>query len=163
MVPVKNIFFPITLLFVFTTLMAQPPKKGTVKESTQQKFKPPIVKTSLGDHSDSVVLINVEEGLQLVKLPLIITDDKKNNYGISSYQFLYRKVGVTEDEETGKVSPISSMISDFFRSTPLPDIWVTNISQQLRAGEELYFFDVIAKDAQGHLFFAPTLKIKIKK
>ena len=32
----------------------------------------------------------------------------------------------------------------------------------MRAGEELYFFDIVAKDAQGRLMFAPELRIKVK-
>ena len=89
-------------------------------------------------------------------------DDKKNSFPISSYQFLYRRKIVTEDEQTGKTSAASSIVAQTFRVTPLPEIWVKTLNEQLQSGEELYFFDVVAKDAQGKLFFAPNLLIKIK-
>ncbi len=161
MIPLKHIFLSAFLLPGFTPVMAQPPKTVKPKLTVVPKFIPPRVTTKLGDHADSA-LVTVDEGLQLVAFPLQIADNKKNTYGISSYQFLYRKQGVTEDEQTGKVTPTSSVVADLFKSTPLPPIWVKSISEQLKAGEELYFFDIVAKDTQGHFFYAPTLKIKIR-
>jgi len=95
-------------------------------------------------------------------LPLSITDDKKNTYTISSYQVMYKRMAVTEDEVTGKVSPTTSNVAQLFRETPLPELWKNIMTEQLRPGEEIYFFDVIAKDTQGRLMFAPDLKLKIK-
>ena len=151
----------VAFLMVFSVLMAQRDKPVAQKPAVVQKFKTPKVKTALGNYVDSAT-ITVDEALNLIRLPLTIKDDNKTSYGIDVYHFLYRKKGVTEDEETGKVTPTTTISSDLFKSTPLPEVWITSISQQLRSGEELYFFDVVAKDTQGHIFFAPTLKIKIK-
>jgi len=161
MVQVKNIVLLFLSFLFFTGLTAQPPKTVNPKAAPVQKFKPPKTTTSLGGRTDSVT-VTVDEATQLAGFPLKITDDKKNTYAISSYQFLYRKIGVTEDEQSGKVSPTTSISSDLFRTTPLPELWVKIIREQLKPGEELYFFDVVAKDNLGHFFFAPTLKIKIK-
>ena len=161
MPPLKNIFLSAILIFSLATALAQPPKKVNPKQPVAPKFIPPKVRTMLGGHADSAT-VTVDEGLQLVAFPLQISDNNKNKYGISSYQFLYRKGGVTEDEETGKISVSNTVVADLFRSSPLPPIWIKSISEQLKPGEELYFFDVVAKDNQGHFFFAPTLKIKIK-
>ncbi|MBL0144464.1 MAG: hypothetical protein IPP48_00505 [Chitinophagaceae bacterium] len=91
---------------------------------------------------------------------------KNGKYAISSYQFLYRKTGVTEEENedgpTGKAKPTTTISASLFRATPLPQVWITNIADQLKPGDELFFFDVIVKDEQGRLMFAPTLKLKIK-
>ncbi len=157
----KHIYLTSVLLLVFTSLVAQTPKANN-KVSPVQKFVPPKVKTFWGGHNDSAS-VTVDEAVQLLTFPIKITDDKKNAYGISSYQFLYRKVGVigAEESESGKTTFSSTVVADLFRTTPLPDIWVKSVGTQLKSGEELYFFDVVAKDAQGHFFFAPTLKIKI--
>ena len=141
--------------------MAQHTKPVAQKPAVVQKFKPPKTRTSWGNYSDSATL-SVNEALNLLSLPLLITGEDKTNYGISVYHLVYKKKGVTEDEETGKVTPTFTIASDFFKTTPLPDAWITSITQQLRSGEELFFFDVVARDSNGHLFFAPTLKIKIK-
>jgi hypothetical protein len=131
------------------------PATGTVK------FKMPKLQTLLGDSKDSVINIPVSEAERLVGMPLKIYDDKKNEYSISSYQFLYKRKVVTEDEKTGKISNANSILSNLFKTTPLPDLWVKTIRQQVKAGEELYFFDIIVKDSQGRVMYAPSLKILI--
>lgn len=154
---VLTVFFSATLM----TAVAQKPK-STDKNVKIQKFTPPKLKTQLGIRFDTAYVF-VEEAVQLVKLPLKVTDEKKNVYTISSYRMAYRRRAVTEDEESGKVSPIISNVSDLFRETPLPALWVKIISQQIRAGEEIYFYDIVAKDTQGRLMFAPELRIRVKK
>lgn len=153
--------FILCVLFTATaaTVWAQKPKTAPGKQT--QKFKPPKLTTVLGTHSDSATVF-VEEALQLINLPLKITDDKKSPYSISSYQMLYKRRGVTEDEETGKVSPTTNSVAQLFRETPITGIWKKTLTEQIKPGDELYFFDVIVKDAQGRLMFAPELRIKVK-
>ena len=144
-----------------TVTMAQKPKPAATKPAAVQKFKPPKLTCVLGNHADSGT-VYVEEALQLINLPLRITDDKKTPYTISSYQVMYKRRGVTEEEGTGKVTPITSSVAEVFRQTPLPPLWKKILTEQLKPGEELYFFDIVAKDNQGHLMFAPNLKLVIK-
>ena len=125
------------------------------------KYKVPKLFTQIGGLRDSVS-IPVSEAENIIGQPLKIFDDKKGVYTISSYQFLYRKRGVTENEETGKVTPITSIVSSLFKITPLPDTWLTQVREQVKPGEELFFFDVIAKDALGRVMYAPNLKIMVK-
>ena len=130
--------------------------------SKSQKFTPPKLISMLGIRSDSAVVYR-EEALQLINLPLRVTDDKKGNYTITSYQVLYRRRGVTETEDmSGKTSPTTTTVISNFKTTPLSPIWIKTLTEQLRIGEELYFFDIVAKDAQGRLMFAPDLRIKVK-
>lgn len=152
----------LVLSFALTAVVAQKPKPITKLPPAFQKFTPPVLVSMLGIRSDSVAVF-IEEAVQLVKLPLKVTDDKKNVYTISSYQFMYKRRAVTEDEETGKVTPIISNVSNLFKTTPLPALWINAITEQIKPGEELYFFDIVAKDKEGRLMFAPDLKIKIKK
>ncbi|HMK05841.1 MAG TPA: hypothetical protein VK489_16685 [Ferruginibacter sp.] len=161
MAPVVRFLLLLPFLFILTTVQAQRPKTPVAKAPVMQKYKPPKLTSTLGIRSDSASVF-VEEAVQLVKLPLKITDDKKNSYSISSYQVMYKRKAVTENEETGKVTPIMSNVADLFRETPLPELWKRILTEQLRPGEEIFFFDIIAKDAQGRLMFAPDLKIKIK-
>ena len=156
----KITFFLVLTLFSSTLLTAQkkPAKKSEI--ITVTKFKAPKLFCSLDTYLDSAT-ISAEDAVRVVGMPLKIYDDKKKMYSISSYQFLYRKKGVTEDEE-GKVTPTTSISSDRFKVTPLPDIWVNLIRGQVKQGEEFFFFDVIAKDAQGRVMYAPNLKLVIR-
>jgi hypothetical protein len=148
-----KLFLVLVLMAVGTQLHAQ--ARPVVK------YKVPKLFTQLGGFRDSVT-ISVEEAENIIGQPLKIFDDKKGVYSISSYQFLYRKRGVTENEVTGKVTPITSIVSNRFKVTPLPDTWTSQVKEQVKPGEELFFFDVIAKDAQGRIMYAPNLKIMVK-
>lgn len=149
-------------LFTVQLLHAQQKKPAKKNDVTPvQKFKPPKLHTLLDSYKDSTS-VSAEEASRIIGLPLKIYDDKKVEYSISSYQFMYRKAGVTEDEQTGKLSPTTTISSDRFKISPLPQLWVNLIKEQVKKGEEFYFFDVIAKDTQGRVMYAPTLKITIR-
>ena len=164
MTSIVKLLFTVVFSFTVSAALAQKPKPKpatTTKPVGFQKFTPPKLISMLGIRSDSAMVFR-EEALQLISLPLKVTDDKKNIYSITSYQVMYKRKAVTEDERTGKVSPVTSTASDIFRTTPLPPIWIKILTEQMRAGEELYFFDIVAKDTQGRMMFAPELRIKIK-
>jgi len=149
-----------------STVFAQKPKPVAAKPVAArpggfQKFTPPRLTSMLGGRSDTAV-VTLGEALQLIAFPLKVTDDKKSIYTISSYQVVYKRLAVTEDEVSGKISPASSTVIELFKTTPLSPIWIKTLTEQLHAGEELGFFDIVVKDAQGRLMFAPELKIKIK-
>jgi hypothetical protein len=126
------------------------------------KFKPPVVKSYLSTYTGSDVSVSVEEAKSIISLPLKVLDESKNNYTVNSYQFIYKRIGVVMDDTSGKITPESDIVAQQFTSTPLSSIWINTIKDELHAGEELYFFDIIVKDNQGRLFFAPELKISVK-
>ena len=162
MSPIKSICVFLALIIMFNA-SAQTAKK-VVKPATittVAKFKPPVVKTFLG-RNDKEVKVTLDEANQLVNLPLRITDNKNNVYTISSYQFLYKKKSVIENEQTGRKEITFTNTAGTFRSTPLPQVWRDNISGALQKDEELYFFDVVVNDKQNRKFFAPNLKIIVK-
>jgi hypothetical protein len=162
MIPMKFLFL-LSAFFIGNGITAQTPKKpvkpGIIVPIT--KFKPPVVKTFLG-RNEKEATVTVDEANQLVNLPLKITDDKNNVYPISSYQFLYKKRSVIENEETGKRETVFTNSADLFRATPLPKVWRENISGGLQKGEELFFFDIIVSDKLNRKFFAPNIKIIVK-
>jgi hypothetical protein len=152
-----------TLLSSFLALAVfaqNPPKKES--PSGFAKFKPPKVGAYLGAFSGTNAICDVDQGRQLIRMPLRVEDDKKNSYKVTSYQFGYTRIGVVEDEESGKISPQSDMVSGQFNATPLPELWQSTIAETLRKGEQFYFFDIICSDKQGRMFFAPELKITMK-
>ncbi len=125
------------------------------------KFKPPVVKSYLGINTNGAS-VTVDEANQLITLPLKITDAQNNVYPIDSYQFLYKRKGVVEDEESGRKQVAFTTVADVFKTTPLPKIWIDNIQNSFQKGEEIYFFDLVVKDKEGRRFFAPDLKIAIQ-
>lgn len=147
------------LLFCYCPVMMAQQKPAIIKPI--QKFKPPKLTTTLGIRTDTATVFR-EEAVQLVTLPLKITDSKKSVYIITSYSLNYKRVALSEDEQTGKTFPVTNNVSDNFTSTPLPQLWKKIIAEEIKPGEELFFYDIVVKDSQGRLMYAPTLRIKIK-
>lgn len=152
--PAKKIVVILVLLIGTICVTAQ-------KTTTVQKFKPPKVTTVLGKYADSA-FISPAEAAQLIGTALKITDSKNNSFVISSYQFAYKRITVSEIEETGKTYSSNDMVASLFKITPLPPLWLENIKSNIQRGEMFYFFDITVKDGQGRLFFAPDLKIYIR-
>lgn len=158
---IKKIFH----LFIFFLLhvslaSAQDTKTGKIKKIIP--FRPPAVTSYLGRATNNNS-VNVDEAKNLLALPLIVSDNKNNKYPISSYQFLFKRKSMVENEKTGQREPSYTSVADRFNSTPLPTLWITNINDGgFIPDEEFYFFDIVVTDKQGRKFFAPNLKIKIK-
>ncbi|HEU5052284.1 MAG TPA: hypothetical protein VFT78_04185 [Hanamia sp.] len=133
-------------------------KQTIVKEP---KFKPPVVKTYLGVNQNGAK-VTADEGVQLAGLPLKVVDANNNQYPVVSYQFLYRQKSFIRNDQTGKPEEVFTISADRFTNTPLPKVWVDNITRNLQKDEQLYFFDIVVKDKEGRQFFAPEIKITIQ-
>ncbi len=152
-------YFLCILLFAATAKISLAQQKEVITKV--QKFKPPVVKTFLGINQNGAQVTS-DEANQLVSLPLKIADANNNQYPVESYQFLYRQKSFIKDDETGKIKTVFTIVSDRFKSTPLPKNWTNNIKGRLQKEEQLYFFDIVVKDKEGRNFFAPEIKITIK-
>jgi hypothetical protein len=152
-------YFLCIFLFAATAKISFAQEKEVITKV--QKFKPPVVKTYLGVNQNGAQ-VTADEANQLIGLPLKIADAKNNQYPVESYQFLYRQKSFIRDDETGKVKPVFTIVSDRFDATPLPKTWTNNIKGRLQKDEQLYFFDIVVKDKEGRKFFAPEIKITIK-
>ena len=125
-------------------------------------FKPPVVNTSLGKNGNNS-LVTPDEGKRIISLPISVTGADNTSYSIESYQFLFKKKSIIEDEKTGKKATAFTTVADLFKGTPLPSLWQKNITNvPLQKDEEFYFFDIVVKDDKGRKFFAPDLRIKIQ-
>lgn len=155
----KYKYFLIAISIVLAEMPVIAQKKPIARKTTVVKYKIPKMSTLLGTYKDSVAL-PVAEVLTILGQPLKIIDVNQQVYSITNMQFLYRKRVVSETED-GKAIPAVSVVSQSFKSTPLPETWLSSIREQLKKGEELYFFDIIVKDTKGHILYAPNLKISI--
>ena len=132
------------------------------QKTPAKKIKLPKLTTSLANVSDSLVTINVELARSIIGNPLKVMDDKMKQYKILYYDFLYKRKAVKEDEATGKISATTTIAEDHFTTSPLPALWTNIIKDQLKSGEELYFFDIIVQNDKGAAMYAPNLKILIQ-
>lgn len=154
-------FFCVALFSILSTTILIAQKTSPTTTPTTPPFKRPNVKTYWGSSATGTLQLPVETVTQLINQPLRIIDDKNIGYLISSYQFAYKRIGITEDEVTGKISPQSEIVANRFYNSTLPLIWQNNIKEGLKTGEELYFFDIVVISNSGFRFYAPELKITI--
>ena len=136
-------------------------KSKSAKPTAFVKFKVPKLTTSLGGFKDTS-FIAPQMTDSILGLSLKVTDAKNVVYTLSSYQFLYKKIVTTEDENTGKTSKTSSIKSSLFKTSPLPEMWLNAVRENLNRGEELFFFAIVVKDPQGRIMYAPDLKLILK-
>jgi hypothetical protein len=142
----------ITMILFSTSIFAQKPKP---------KFKQPKLFITLGGYKDSS-FISPQVAAEIFAMPLKIVDTKNDEKMISSYQIVYRKNVVTEDEASGKVSPTTTVKNALLRVTPLPKLWMQAITENPKPGEFIMLYEIIVKDKEGHLMFCPNLKLYIK-
>src|SRR5688572_1838692 len=108
MKPVRILCYLLLITSIATPAIAQ---RTASKTKAIAKYKPPKLISLLSSYKDSPTL-NAGEAESIIAMPLRVVDEKKAVYTVSSYRFLYRKNAVTEDEQTGKVSPTTTMYSD---------------------------------------------------
>ncbi|MEO6682338.1 MAG: hypothetical protein ABIN48_05885 [Ginsengibacter sp.] len=150
----KRLFCFLCVTVLSTALFAQ--------QKVTEKFKKPVVTVTLGIHQNGDS-INKETAKFLLALPLKITDNKKVEYKIENYRFLYRKKSFIQNQETGKLEETFTISAGSFTETPLPKIWIENVGYQLQKGEEFYFFDILLNDKEGNRFLAPNFKLFITR
>ena len=153
----------IAIFALCSTMLGSANVNAQTKPVKFVKYTPPKLFTSMGIVNDSS-MAPVAQAKAILAQRLTIQDEKgKKTYAIQSYQFLYKKRVVTEDE-AGNPQPTTTLVAkQFYNGDPLPATWIASMREEMLAGEELYFFDIIVKDDKGRIMYAPTLKIFVVK
>lgn len=124
-------------------------------------FRPPVLHTSLHTYRDSGQ-VPYADMKRLAGMPLVVTDSANKKYRITSFQVMYRRLGVTEVEKTGKIMPSYTFSSARFSGNQLSDLWQKIIREECKPTEHIRFFDVIVKDESGRIMFANDLFLKLR-
>ncbi len=130
--------FPAILILICTlqaNLVFSQRKPGNASKPNVVKFRPSETHTFLGNISGTSVSATADSVKNVIGLPLIITDKSGYQFQVSSFQFAYTRVGFTEDEQTGKLSPQKTMVSERFNHGVIPEVWANTIREELQSGE----------------------------
>ena len=153
----------VSLFVVCLTLLSSVNVFAQTKPTKFVKYTPPKLFTTIGVLKDSAKA-PMAQAISVLGQKLTIKDAKgSTNYTIQSYQFIYTKRTISEDESGRAIASKSIVAKQFYNGDPLPAAWVNTIRDQILEGEELYFFDIIVKDEKGRVMFSPALKIFIGK
>jgi hypothetical protein len=154
-----NIIFTVVSILFCNVIFAQ------IKYAKPIKFKPPKLYTLLGEFKDSMNISPAQVDA-VIGVPLKVVNAKKEEYQITSYNFLYKKIVTSEREVEGEMNGkpylTTSIKSASFNITPLPKLWLELVRELPRPGEILIFFDVVVKDKNGIYIYAPNINLTIK-
>jgi hypothetical protein len=129
------------------------------------KFKPPKLFSLLGAFKDSMNISPAQVDA-VIGVPLKVVNAKNEEYQVTSYNFLYKKIVTSEKEIEGEINGkpylTTSIKSALFNITPLPKLWTDAVRELPRPDEVLIFFDIIVKDKNGIYIYAPNIKLTIK-
>ena len=150
-----SIYFAIIFLLFSSNVIAQKSASKPIK------FKQPKLTTILGEFKDTMNISPLQAEAVIGAL-LKVVNTKNEFYTVTSYEFLYKKIVTSEDETTGKPYLTTYIKSALFKISPLPKLWLEAVRELPRPGEELIFFNVIAKDKENRYMYAPNLKLTIK-
>ncbi len=149
------------ICFAIIALNSVQAQRRQLPVTLKPPVKAPKLFTTIGKFKDTST-VTAQLADSLIRLSLQIADIKKLPYTLTSYQFLYKQMVTTEDEQTGKTSKVASIKSSLFKASPLPTLWINILSENIKKGDEFFFFDVIVKDAKGRFMYAPNLKLIVE-
>lgn len=134
----------------------------TNSEAQQSKPKKRVLykgKSFLSDGTGSGT-ISVSQFKKLIDQKLIARDTALVDHPVHSFIFMYAERGVFEDS-TGKLRIMSDNFSLQCDSGKLPMLWVNGIKEKTKAGDTVYYSNIISSydDSAKKLFFAEPLKL----
>jgi hypothetical protein len=111
-------------------------------------FKAPIVTATIGKLVTGTY--TVAQLKKIIDSALVLKDAKGNKYTIDKCSFLYKRKTKFEDDETGKKGTGWEYVEKILKNgAQLDSLWKTTIKNELQAGEELMFANIMADSKKG--------------
>ncbi len=120
-------------------LFAQP-KTDTAKNAK------PVFTSYLGPYSVGKALNSDIKRLMSMNPVIKVKDTKGNEYKVISYEVTWKRKEMSDDFKTGKPKTVYYMVGTDVRSNQLPESFRTQISTDIKAGEELGFTNILYTD-----------------
>lgn len=100
--------------------------------------------------------------LNMIDSSIWVIDGSKMRFTISRFMLVYRSRDRFEDEQTGEIKTRHNNTSVNVKNAGVPEEkWRRMLYENLKAGDEIWFTDIIVKDKRGNFFKAPDLKVVV--
>ncbi|XVJ65470.1 MAG: hypothetical protein HEQ40_04640 [Lacibacter sp.] len=136
---------------------------GTFGATAQQKpptLTPPELQTFWSNSKGGT--IPLELVLNMIDSTIWVIDGSKMKLSISRFMLVYRSRDRFEDEQTGEIKTRYNNTSVNIKNAGVPEEkWRKMLYENLKAGDEIWFTDIIVKDKRGNFFKAPDLKVVV--
>jgi len=93
---------------------------------------------------------------------LRVHDDKGTNYPVAGFRINYTFVSTYKDQESGELKTTKEFRAfDFNDTTALTSVWKESIRENVKAGDEIVFNKILARQKNGKKVNAPSLTFKV--
>lgn len=141
MLSIKKLLLLACLIFIGMESNSQPPKPTPAAASKKLVLTP-----KFGAYTDSSKPFATDLK-QIMKAELRVTDNTGTVWTIVTYRLGWRKKEMSDDYKTGQrktVNTFNAVTVD--NSGKIPEGWQKELSENLQAGEQLLFEEIIAQD-----------------
>jgi hypothetical protein len=148
----KNIIL-IALVFFATGLLAQTPKKDTVK--AYPKFV-----SSFGPLKTGKVL--TIDFKKILTSELKVKDQKNKQYVILSFTLSWYKNVISDNTKTGKKVTIKEYNGTYVAGAKIPQAWIDEIKEFAQSKEEIQFETIMVQDVKTKVkYLAPKIIVTL--
>lgn len=154
------LIFSIAVLHCGTTIAQN--KKPAAKPAAVTPAKPvvPKLRTFIANLQGGKV--NMEGALTILDKPVVVKDEKGNDWQVVSIRFWWRSLDRFEDPETGeKKSTWNTLVKDI-RSASLPASVIESVKYEIKPGDELYYETIMVQGKDGNKYLAPSMRFSVQ-
>jgi hypothetical protein len=106
--------------------------------------------------------LSMEQVIRLTDSSLNVRDEKGNAWAVAGFRINYSFLSTYRDQESGEVKTTKELRTyDFNDTTALNTLWKESIRDNVKAGDEILFNKITARQKNGKKYFAPDLRFKV--
>lgn len=156
----KIVGLVVLLLAGMSVLPAKAQQQNAAKQDTLRKGLTPVYKSTLGNVLSNTLPSSMMK--QLLDSSLHARDKSGHLRPVVSFRFGYKTSDTFLNDTTGRAETSPLYFSFQFYSNRLDSVWRNEVGKQLKAGDELFFEKIIAKDDKGVQYLSSPLHFIVK-
>ena len=146
--------YPLIVILVLTSALAM----AQAKTSTGM---PKLVSTWGRTASGN---LKTDQLVRLTDSSLNVRDDKGNALAVAGFRINYSFLSTYKDQESGELKTTKELRAyDFNDTTALSTLWKESIRENAKAGDEILFNKITARQKNGKKYYAPDLRFKVSE
>jgi hypothetical protein len=138
--------------------VAQTKAKAKTDAAAKNNMAPVFTTLLAGRRSNTV---SVDTMKTLLDSALVARDSAGGNHQVVSFDFGYRTTDVFLNDTTGRPETSRLYTSFHFKGNRLDSLWRTEIGDEIKPGDELFFDRIIASD-RGARYLSSALHFTVK-
>ncbi|MGN6435627.1 MAG: hypothetical protein ACTHMM_03805 [Agriterribacter sp.] len=152
-----NKFFFTLVLFIAVSANGQTQKP---KPAASSQTSLPKVTVSIGGYKGGDITSDLLS--TIVDSSVVVRDSKGTTYQLVRFRVLYKFKSTYDDPETGQKKKSDDMrVNDFSNTAVMSELWRQSIKDNVKAGDEIIFDNIIIRLKNGTKLMAPKVAFKV--